>query len=205
MASKRFITFLLACAAALFFTAPAFATSLFDEDGCDLFTCDRADRIGDLVTVVISETTSATNRATTETDKKLNTDGELTVTGFLEWIADLPDTIQPIEDLTFTPSESFSGEGKVQTQGTFTTRITATVIDILPNGNLVLEGTRDIRIAEDTANLTIRGVCDPKDIAVDNTISSSSLSEMQIMYQGTGIIAERQRDGILSRIFNFFF
>ena len=155
--------------------------------------------------MIISETTTANNRANTQTAKKLNTDGELSVTGFLQWIAGFPEKIQPIEDITFTPSENFSGEGRVTTQGTFTTRITAVVVDILPNGNLVIEGTRDITIAKDTANLTIRGVCDPKSISTDNTIFSSKLSEMEIIYHGTGVIAERQRDGILSRIFNFFF
>ncbi len=184
---------------------PAWGTSLFDEEGCELFTCHKASNIGDLVTIIISESTQATNRATTETDKSLNTDGELTVTGFLQWVAGLPEKISPIEDLTFTPSESFSGEGRVQTQGVFTARITATVIDALPNGNLVLEGTRDIKIAEDTASLTIRGVCNARDITLDNTILSSKISDMEILYEGEGIIAERQRDGILSRIFNFFF
>ena len=114
-------------------------------------------------------------------------------------------TVQPIEDITFTPSEDFEGEGRVQTQGTFSTRITATVIEILPNGNLVLEGTRDIAIAEATAMLTIRGVCDPNDISFENTIMSSHLADMEILYEGEGIVADRQHDGILSRIFNFFF
>ena len=184
---------------------PTGATSLFDKDGCDLFTSQTASELGDIVTIIISESTQASNRASTETDKSLNTDGELSVTGFLQWIADLPGTIAPIEDITFTPSESFEGEGRVNTQGTFSSRITATVVDILPNGNLVLEGTRNISISEDTAILIVRGVCDPNDISNENTIMSSHLADMEILYEGEGIIADRQHDGILSRIFNFFF
>jgi len=189
----------------LILTIPVGADSLFDEDGCDLFTITTASELGDLVTIVISESTQASSRATTETEKSLNTDGELTVEGFLQWIADLPEAISPIEDLTFTPSEEFEGEGRVSATGAFTTQVTATVVDVLPNGNLVIEGTRDITIAEDTANLTIRGVIDPNDITSENTVLSSKVAEMEILYEGTGIIADRQHDGILSRIFNFFF
>lgn len=185
--------------------ALAHATSLFDEDGCDLFTADRAAEIGDLVTIIISESTSASNRAATETQKSLNTDGELSVDGFLQWIAGFPDTIAPIEDLTFTPSENFGGEGRVTSQGTFTTRFTATVIDILPNGNLVIEGVRSIDISEDSATLTLKGVVQESDITVDNTVLSNQVAELEIIYESEGIIADRQHDGILSRIFNFFF
>jgi len=186
-------------------SGPSGATSLFDEEGCDLISVDRASKIGDIVTIVILESTSATNKASTETAKKLNTDGELTVEGFLQWIADLPPTISPIEDLTFTPSEDFSGEGKVSTSGAFQTRITAMIKEILPNGNLLIEGQRSITIAKDSAELTIIGVIDPDDIANDNTILSSKIAELEILYEGEGIIADRQHDGILSRIFNFFF
>jgi flagellar L-ring protein FlgH len=189
----------------LMFSAPTSGDSLFDEEGCDLFTIDNASELGDLVTIVIQESTQATNRATTETDKQLNTDGELTVEGFLQWVADFPPVISPIEDLTLTPSETFSGEGSVSTSGAFKTLVTATVVEELPNGNLVIEGVRDIQISEDTATLTIRGVIDPDDVTIDNTILSSQIADMEIDYEGTGIIAERQHDGILSRIFNFFF
>jgi flagellar L-ring protein FlgH len=184
---------------------PAGSTSLFDEDGCDLFTCDIASDIGDLVTIVISESTQATSRSSTQTDKSLNTDGELSVEGFLQWITDLPPTISPIEDLTFTPQEQFSGDGRVTTSGAFTTRVTATVIDRLPNGNLVIRGVREITIAEDTATLSIEGVIQPQDLTSDSTIFSYQISELSLDYQGTGIIADRQHDGILSRLFNFFF
>ncbi len=201
----RYLFIHLIIITSLLIPAPAIGTSLFDADGCDLITCDIAHDIGDLVTILISESTSASNQASTETDKKLSTDGELTVTGFLQWIADLPPTISPIEDITFTPKEQFEGEGKVSTSGKFITRITATIVDILPNGNLVIEGSREISIAEDTAELTIRGVIQPRDLSIDNTIVSSQMAEMEILYEGEGIIADRQQDGILSRIFNFFF
>jgi flagellar L-ring protein FlgH len=184
---------------------PLMATSLFTEDGCDLFTVERATKIGDLVTIVIAESTSASNKSTTSTKKSLNTDGELSVSGFLEWIAGFPDVIQPVKDLTFTPKEDFAGQGTVNSNGAFSTRITATVVDKLPNGNFVIEGVRHITIAKDTADLTIRGVIRPQDITVDNTIPSTLVADMDILYQGKGIIADRQHDGVLSKIFNFFF
>ncbi len=189
----------------ILFTLPVQADSLFDVDGCDLFTADIANEIGDLVTIIISESTSASNRASTETDKSLNTDGEISVKGFLQFLTNLPETISPLEDVTFTPSEEFQGEGRVTTQGNFSTRLTATVVDILPNGNLIIEGTREISIAEDSATLGLKGVIQPTDLTVDNTVQSNQIAEMEIIYESEGIIADRQHDGILSRIFNFFF
>jgi len=189
----------------LLLAIPAYATSLFDEEGCDLFTSQRAADLGDLVTIVIQESTSASNRTSTETGKSLNTDGQLSVQGFLQWVAGLPDTISPIEDITFTPSEEFEGEGRVSAAGTLTARVTATVIDVLPNGNLIVEGRKDITIAEDTSTLLVRGVVQTRDITVDNTILSTDVADLEILYEGEGIIADRQHDGILSRIFNFFF
>jgi flagellar L-ring protein precursor FlgH len=117
----------------------------------------------------------------------------------------MPDVIAPIEDLTFTPSEDFQGDGKVTARGQFSTRITAVVTDILPNGNLLIEAARDITIAEDTATLGVRGVIQPQDISADNTVMSYQISEMELIYEGEGIINDRQHDGILSKIFNFFF
>lgn len=198
-----FILFLLLIG--ILFPIPVQGDSLFDVDGCDLFTAVIANEIGDLVTIIISESTQASNRASTETEKSLNTDGEISVKGFLQWVTNLPETISPVEDINFTPSEEFQGEGRVSTQGTFSTRLTATVVDILPNGNLVIEGTREISIAEDSATLGLKGVIQPTDLTADNTVQSNQIAEMEITYESEGIIADRQHDGILSRIFNFFF
>lgn len=198
-----FILFLLLFG--ILFPIPVQGDSLFDVDGCDLFTAVIANEIGDLVTIIISESTQASNRASTETEKSLNTDGEISVKGFLQWVTNLPETISPVEDINFTPSEEFQGEGRVSTQGTFSTRLTATVVDILPNGNLVIEGTREISIAEDSATLGLKGVIQPTDLTADNTVQSNQIAEMEITYESEGIIADRQHDGILSRIFNFFF
>lgn len=198
-----FILFLLLFG--ILFPIPVQGDSLFDVDGCDLFTAVIANEIGDLVTIIISESTQASNRASTETEKSLNTDGEISVKGFLQWVTNLPETISPVEDINFTPSEEFQGEGRVSTQGTFSTRLTATVVDILPNGNLVIEGTREISIAEDSATLGLKGVIQPTDLTADNTVQSNQIAEMEIIYESEGIIADRQHDGILSRIFNFFF
>lgn len=201
----RYLLILFLLLFGILFPIPVQADSLFDVDGCDLFTAIIANEIGDLVTIIISESTKASNRASTETEKSLNTDGKISVKGFLQWVTNLPETISPIEDINFTPSEEFQGEGRVSTQGTFSTRLTATVVDILPNGNLVIEGTREISIAEDSATLGLKGVIQPTDLTADNTILSSQMAEMEIIYESEGIIADRQHDGILSRIFNFFF
>jgi flagellar L-ring protein precursor FlgH len=189
----------------LMFGTSGSAESLFDPAGADLFTDLRARNIGDIVFIVVSEQTTSSSEAKTDGSKEVEIKGGLRVEGFFDELFGFPAAIEPIKALDIDPEEEFKASGKTSNRGTFTTRITATVIDILPNGNFVIEGKRSITINEDTEAMILRGTIRPTDISAANTISSQLLADVDIIYTGRGQIADRQKGGLFTELFNFLF
>lgn len=179
--------------------------SLYEPGGSSLFTDLKAQVIGDIVFILVEENTTSTSEAKTDGSKEISMKGGLKVTGFFEDLLGFPAVIEPLESMDIDPAEEFKASGKTSTKGTFKSRITATVIDILPNGNLVIEGKRTIKINDDTEAMMIIGTIRPWDIGADNTIASQLVADVEISYTGRGQIAERQKAGLLTELFNFFF
>ncbi len=184
---------------------PGRSESLYDPGGADIFTDLKAHQIGDIVFIVVEEKTTSTSEAQTDGGKEINMQGGAKVTGFFEDLLGFPAVIEPLESMNINPSEEFKASGATSTKGTFTSRITATVIDILPNGNLVIEGKRAITINDDTETMTIIGTIRPCDVDAENSIVSQMLADVEISYTGRGQIAERQKAGLLTQLFNFIF
>jgi flagellar L-ring protein precursor FlgH len=86
-----------------------------------------------------------------------------------------------------------------------TARITATVVAIRSNGNLVIEGSRKVRINEELDEITVSGVIRPEDIASDNTVLSTYIAEGQIGYRGAGPVKHAARQGIIARLLDLIF
>jgi flagellar L-ring protein precursor FlgH len=179
--------------------------SLYDPSGANLFADLKAQTIGDILFILVEENTTSTSEAKTDGSKGINMQGGAKVTGFFETLLGLPEVIEPLESLNVNPQEEFKASGATSTKGTFKSRITATVIDILPNGNMVIEGKRTIKINDDTESMVIIGTIRPWDIGADNTIRSQMIADVEISYTGRGQIAERQKAGLLTKLFNFIF
>ena len=78
--------------------------------------------------------------------------------------------------------------------------MTARIVDILPNGNLVIQGNREVRVNHENQIITLTGLVRPRDISADNVVLSTYLADARISYSGSGIINERQRPGWLTRV-----
>ncbi|MGI6038571.1 MAG: flagellar basal body L-ring protein FlgH, partial [Limnochordia bacterium] len=100
--------------------------------------------------------------------------------------------------------ESKAG-GRTTRGGSLTARMTTQVIDILPNGNLIIEGRQVILINGEEQELIVSGMVRPRDIQKDNTVLSTYLADAQIAFTGTGAIGDKQQPGILTRLFNWLF
>ena len=100
-------------------------------------------------------------------------------------------------------SNSFSGTGATSRGDRMTASITARVIDVKPNGNLLIEGSREIRVNAETQIIILSGLIRPTDISPDNTILSSYIGDARIEYVGTGALSDKQRPGWLSRAADF--
>lgn len=174
--------------------SPATAQSLWDSGAGDLFTENRAHRVGDIVTVLIEETAQATQKASTKTagESKLSAgDGK----GLMKWL----------KLSSANSSSDFSGDGETTRSGTVRARVTASIVQKLPNGNLMIRGNRKIRVNRETQEIVVSGIVRSQDISPDNTVLSSSLADAEIKYKGDGSIGHLQKPGLLHKIVHFLF
>ncbi|MFH1144589.1 MAG: flagellar basal body L-ring protein FlgH [Candidatus Eisenbacteria bacterium] len=171
--------------------------SLWGEDARPLFRHRKAVEIGDVVTVIIIEDASATNQSQLKTSKEDEVDLEGSGVGKLDFI--------PLFGAEFDYKKEHQGRGQTSLSGQMSARVTATVVDVLPDGNLVVEGSRTVKINEDTDQITLRGVVRPEDIRADNTVLSTYLAEAQISYSGSGPGKNPSRQGLIAKIFDLLF
>jgi flagellar L-ring protein precursor FlgH len=104
-----------------------------------------------------------------------------------------------------TNTRSAVGSGSTTRTGTLVTTLSVVVKEILPNGNFRIEGSRLIGINKETQKVTFSGVVRPEDIATDNTIQSTQIANVEIRYDGKGVVADTAKSGILTRLFHFLF
>ena len=180
----------------LSFSTPLWGASLW-QDGSNLFGDDRPSQVGDIVTVVVDEKTKVTDEATTEIKKDNSTSGSNPDGGwgFLNFLS----------KLGFTSNVNMTGEGKTEREHTVESKISCLVTEVLPNGNLVLEGTRDLQTHKETLTLVFRGVIRPRDVGPDNTVDSTLVANPELGIQGKGALSRVQQPGLLTQILQAIF
>lgn len=185
-----------AAAALLLLGAPPAAQgqSLWD-DRASLFADHRAHAVGDILTIVISENFSASRTGKTANSKKSSADISAGTGSLLGWLT----------AHGYDMSDSFSATGSISNTNKVTARMTATVTEVKPNGNLVIKGTQSIKQNNDEQIINLVGTIRTDDVSADNTVLSTAMADSQIFVNGKGPIAQKQRQGILSTIFDFLF
>ena len=192
-------TTLAACALAAALTAAAPAARaggpLVDFDtGASLVTNVKAHRVGDLVTIIITESASANASSQTKADNKSETSGGPGL-GFLDFV----------KPWGLDVENKYKGDGQTKRGGSLRAEITARIVEVLHNGDYRLEGTRMININGEKQLIEITGVCRPRDIAADNTILSTFVSDAQIAYNGSGMVTDSADPGIVTKVVNWLF
>ena len=174
--------------------ATAGAVSLWSEESRNIFSDRKASQVGDIVTVIISETASMTSTKDSSNSKsgKQNLDAGLGIFDFLAAASAGQD-------------DSFSAKGSATNSNTARGTITVTVTDVAPNGNLIVEGTQSIWNNKNEHKITLQGIIRPDDITYRNTIPSNKVAEATVKFDGKGPLNSKQRQGILTQIFNFLF
>lgn len=175
-----------------------------DWSMAEQFYADRkASRIGDLVTVLIEEETEASKDAQNKSNRRTKLDGGLRLghptidNRTTAW------TNVVLPSYSLDAGGSFEGGGSLQNKDKFVTRITVTVTDLLPNGNLLVTGKRVVSLQNESVEIHLSGVIRPRDIAQDNTIPSAHVAEATIRYVSSGPIAQNQKRGILTRFIDW--
>ena len=163
-----------------------------------LFENPVARHVGDIVTIVLNESTAAKKSATTNTAKTTtDTLPGMTLLGAAATLHGVPLLSNNINDAT-----KFGGEGDSAQSNSLTGYITATVTRVLPNGNLYITGEKLIGINQGSEYVRISGVVRPIDLAPDNSIPSLKVGAARISYGGKGALADANAQGWLSRFFN---
>ena len=180
--------------------SPALADSLWDKESTSPYTTQRAYKVGDIINIIIMESTSAKNIAGTKTDTKDDLGAKFTHT-----IQRLAPVIGTNNQLAGNVSNSFSGQGQTQRSSNVTARIAAWVTEVLPNGNLAIKGNHKMEVNDEIQEITVTGVIRPQDVSGANTIYSYQVASAQLAVKGTGVVAETESPGWLTRIFNWLF
>ena len=172
--------------------------SLYQQSNMLLFEDPRPHRIGDLLTVVLQENTNASKKASTATSKSdANTLTSPTLFGNL-----VTNNGTEILNTNTSQDRQFAGEGDSSQSNSLSGNITVTVVDVLSNNNLVVQGEKWLTLNQGDEYVRIKGVVRPYDVRADNTVLSTRIADAQIAYSGEGFVQESNEQGWLSQFFN---
>lgn len=176
-----------------------------DERGISLYPDRRARKVGDIITIRIVEDPEAELKANTKTSRTSSLDAsKLKILGYMKALAEknhrLAQTPGTDDLMLGSLGLKFDGQGSSDRDGHVQAYITAMVVDVLPNGNLVISGSRQIRVNNETQFITVSGIIRPEDIGPTNEISSTYIANAKIIYSGTGPISDKQKPGWLGRM-----
>ena len=171
--------------------------SIFQGNGGrSIFEDRRARYVGDTLTVNVVEKNTASTKSNTKTAR------DSAMTASAAAFAGLPGKgLIPKIGLDLASSNEFDGSGESKGENTFTSTITATVIDVLPNGNLIVSGEKQVAINQGSEFIRFSGVVNPSTITTSNAVNSSQVADARIEYKQNGYLAENQQPGWLARFF----
>ena len=165
-----------------------------------IYTDDKARTVGDVITVIIVESIKQNDSEKSELDRTTKTTSELTD---LKWFRDSKldaSLFKTLPKAGWNSDKEFEGEGKFNASASYETRLTAVVREVLPNGSLIIEGKREIKIGEDIKKIVLTGIIRPNDISPDNTIYSQYIANMKLYNDGKGPVNRTRRRGWLDNI-----
>jgi len=164
------------------------------SSGQSMITNVKGHRVGDLVTIIITENATANATSKTKADNKSEASGGPGL-GFLDFI----------KPWGLDVENKYQGDGSTQRGGSLRAEITARIVEVLHNGDFRLEGSRMVNINGEKQLIEITGVCRGRDIGADNTILSTFISDAQIAYNGSGVVTDSADPGIVTKVLNWLF
>ncbi|MBQ9365726.1 MAG: flagellar basal body L-ring protein FlgH [Schwartzia sp.] len=159
-----------------------------------LFADKKARNVGDILTIVISESATTSMNKSSSNSKEGNTNLNTGI-GIFHFLA----------AASASASDDWKADGSTSNTNRANGRVTVTVVEVEPNGNMVVEGTQSIWQNNNEHKITLRGVVRRDDVSYNNTVPSTQVADATIKFDGKGPINAKQRQGILTQIFNFLF
>jgi flagellar L-ring protein precursor FlgH len=181
-------------------SASALADSIWNAESASPYSTQKAYKEGDIINIIILESTTAQNRAGTKSDVRDDLGLKFTHT-----IQRLAPTIGRDNQATGQVSNKYQGLGQTSRYSNVQARISAWVTEILPNGNLRVKGRHRVEVNDEIQEITITGMVRAKDISGANSVYSYQVADAALAVKGTGVVAETESPGWLTRIFNWLF
>lgn len=187
----------------LLLPALAQSQSVWNDSASKSIVADkRSLNIGDIITISISEASTANKNNTTATERKSSLSAAITAflypagaTGLLTKSGQLP-------AMAYNSDAVHSGNGAISDSETIVARIAVRIIDVLPNGNLVVEGKRDTSFSMEHQTIVLRGIVRPDDVQSDDTVFSYNVADATIQIIGKGTVSDGQDKGWFTRIWD---
>ncbi len=159
-------------------------TSLFSDLTSDL----RARRVGDIVTILVQEKASAVSTGTLKTQRNSSLQSSIAAAG------GITRALGPLANLAQLGTNStLDGQGATTRDTTLTATISAVVTQVLPNGSLVVQGTKNVKINSENQVLELRGIVRPVDLSTTNIVSSDRIAQMDLQVNGKGVVGDSVR------------
>ncbi|GBC97446.1 Flagellar L-ring protein [bacterium HR16] len=171
------------------------ADSLWKDGNRSLYADRKAVKEGDVLTVLIYESTTASSRADTKTSKS---DSASTKPGVGPLLSMLP-------EWSLSGKTNSQASGSTTRSGTLVGKISVVVKEVLPNGNLKVEGTRTVGVNGEKEKIVLTGIVRPEDVSAENTVPSTAIAQAEIHYEGKGPVGNKQREGLLTKLLKWLF
>jgi len=191
--------------AALAFTLPAnsFAQSLWhDETARPMFADKKATSVGDIITIVVSETSAQSKNNETKTEKQSSLSAAIisflyppSASGLLTKKGQMP-------VMNYNSDAKHDGSGSINNSETVVAKIAVRIVDVLPNRNLVVEGRRETAFSGEKQTIILRGTVRQDDVGSDNTVLSYNVADATIQIIGKGTVTDTQRKGWFTRVWD---
>jgi flagellar L-ring protein FlgH len=185
--------------AAVILPRAALPQSLWHDDSSkSMFADKRATSVGDIITIVVSESSSATKDNKTKTEKKSGLTAAISqfiYPGYLEHNGSMP-------AMGYNSDMTHDGSGNINNSETVVAKIAVRIVDVLPNRNFIVEGKRETAFSGEHQTIVLRGVVRSDDVSSENTVFSFNVADATIQIIGKGAVSDIQNKGWFTRIWD---
>jgi flagellar L-ring protein precursor FlgH len=162
----------------------------------------KASAVGDILTILIQENNGATRQNTTTTTKKVSANAGISSILYAPSISGLLTKKGTLPAMNYNSDTEFNGGGSINNAETITAQVAVKVVDVLPNGNLVIEGQLHTAFSGEKQDAVVRGTVRPDDITANNTLYSYNIADATIQFLSKGTISDAQRKGWWTKVWD---
>ena len=201
MKRTQFLLLVLGCLAGI--PTSGSAQSLWqDSVSRPMYADKRASRVGDLITIVVQENTTATKDNKTSTSKNASLDAAIATFLYSPAASGLLTKSGTLPAIKYKSANTFDGGGTINNSEQIVAQVTVRVVDVLPNRNMLVEGTRETAFSGEKQNIVLHGVVRPEDVTANNTVFSYNVADAKIQIITKGAITDSQRKGWFTKIWD---